>query len=198
VSGTVISIAQFNEFVNDGIRELYETIVGVHPDFRISQQTNFTLTSSATNTNALPTDFRSARGVKSDPGTYNEDFLPLYAMRSGRGADRRSYRISGTNLVIEPMWRCQGTYALMYVPTAPTLALDATVLDSDLEQFQDAIVYHAAMKARAKVEWDVQAVAVLLSKATDRAAKWARTQRSADPPRIEDVRRYGRRIWAAR
>lgn len=189
---------QFNEFVNDGIRELYETIVGVHPDFRVSQQANFTLTASATNSNALPTDFRSARGVKSEPGTTNEDFLPMYAMRSGRGADRRSYRISGTNVFIEPQWRCQGVYALMYVPVSPTLPADGSTLDSDLEQFQDAIVYHAAMKARAKVEWDVSAVGALLQLAMGRALKWAKTQRSADPPRIEDVRRYGRRIWAVR
>jgi hypothetical protein len=195
-SGTVVSIAQFNEFVNDGIRALYNKIVLVHPDFRVTQQANFTLTSPATNTNALPADFRSARGVKTDPGTTYEDFLPMFAMRGGRVANRRSYRISGGFTHIEPNWACQGTYALLYTPIAPVLAAEGTALDVELEQFQNAIVLHAAWMALTKVEWSTKAVESQLALALSDAQKWAKTQRSADPPRIEDVRTRPRRTWA--
>lgn len=194
-SGTIVSIVQFNEFVNDGIRALYNKVVLVHPDFRVTQGSNFTLTSPTGNTNALPADFRSARGVKSDPGTTYEDFLPMFAMRSGRMGNRKSYRVSGSLLHIEPNWACAGTYALLYTPIAPVIAADGTALDVELEQFQDVIVLHAAMKALTKLEWSTDAVAAQLGAAMTDAVKWAKTQRSADPPRIEDVRGRPRRTW---
>lgn len=191
-------MAQFNDFVNDGIRTLYNRIVTIHPDFKVSQQANFTLTNGGTNTNALPADFRAARGVKSDPGTTYEDFLPMFAMRGGRVANRRSYRIAGSLLYIEPVYACQGIYALLYTPIAPVLTAESGaggVLDVELEQFQEVIVLEAAIKALIKNEWSTEDVRKELAAATADVIRWAKTQRSADPPRIEDVRRRPRRIW---
>jgi hypothetical protein len=194
-SGTPISIVQFNDFVNDGVRHAYNNIIDIHRDFRITQQATFTVTGPTNNFNALPTDFRAVRAVMSDPGTTYEDFLPMYALRSARGARRRCYLIRGTNLYVEPSSYCQGTYALLYNPIAPVLPIDASVLDSDLEQFQDVIVLQAAMMALTRMDWDIATVAGQLGAATDYLKKWAANQRSADPPRIEDVRRGPRRSW---
>ena len=195
-SGTPITIAQFNEFVNDGIRTLYNKVISLHPDFRVTQQATFALTSPMSNTNPLPSDFRGARGVKSDPGTTYEDYLPMYSLRGGRVANRKSYRVAGSLLYIEPNYYCQGTYALLYNPTAPVLSADGSALDVDLEQFQEVIVLHAAVKALSKMDWSIEERAAQLGAAMGDAVQWAKSQRSADPPRIEDVRRRPRRIWA--
>lgn len=194
-SGTPITLAQFNEFVNDGIRTAYNKVVTLHPDFKVTQQATFTLTSPTANSNALPTDFRAARAVKCDPGTTYEDYLPMYSLRGGRLAARRSYRIAGSLLYIEPAHVSRGSYALLYTPIAPTLAADATALDVELEQFQEVIVLHAAVKAKAKMEWDIAETAAQLGAAMTDLTAWASSQRTADPPRIEDVRSGPRRRW---
>lgn len=195
-SGTPISIAQFNEFINDAIRTVYNKVVTVHPDFKVIQQATFTITSALANTNALPADFRAARAVKSDPGTTYEDFLPMYSLRGGRLANRKSYRISGGFTHIEPMHVAQGSYALLYTPSAPVLAAEGTNLDAELEQFQDVIALHAAVKARAKMDYEIAETAAQLGAAMTDLITWAGGQRSADPPRIEDVRHRPRRSWA--
>jgi len=194
-SDTFVTSTQAVEFINDGIRTLYNDVVDIHPDFRVSFQPQFTLSSPTANTNALPADFRNVRAVKSDPGTTYEDFLPMYALRQGRIAGRRSYRVAGSLLYIEPANWCQGTYQLLYVPQAPVLALPASTLDVELEQFQDVIALHAAVMMLTKNEWDISAVAAQLGAAKARAMKWAASQRSADPPGIEDVRTRSRVRW---
>jgi hypothetical protein len=193
---TFVTAAQAVDFVNDGIRTLYNDVVDAHPDFRVTFQTPFTLTSPNANSNALPADFRSVRAVKSDPGMTYEDFLPMYQLRQGRLAARRNYRVAGSLIYIEPAQWCQGTYQLLYTPQAPVLATGAATLDSELEQFQDVIVLHAAVMMLTKNEWDISTVAAQLGAAKARALKWASSQRSADPPGIEDVRTRSRQRLA--
>lgn len=193
---TFVTTAQFNEFVNDGIRGLYDEIVKVHPDFRVTAETPFTITSVTANSHALPSDFRAVRAVISDPGTSLRDPLPRYALRAGMiDLQRRSYRLQGSLLYIEPADNSPGTYQLLYTPTPPILAADGSTLDVELEQFQDIIVLHAAIMALTKNEWDISAVAAQLGVAMQRAKDWAGNQRSADPDGVEDVRTYSRRWY---
>lgn len=195
---TFVTAVQFNTFVNDGIRALYDEVVKVHPDFRVTPQTAFTITNTANNFNALPADFRSVRAVIADPTTTARDPLPKYSLRTGMLEwNRRSYRLQGSNVYIEPRDNSAGTYQLLYVPTAPVLALDADALDTELEQHQDVIVLHAAMMAATKNEWTdmFTTLGAQFAQAMDRAKDWANSQRSADPDTVEDVRTPSRRWY---
>ncbi len=195
---TFITSTQMNTFVNDGIRALYDEVVKVHPDFRVSAQTAFVISNTSNNFNALPADFRSVRAVIADPNTSARDPLPKYSLRTGfLDWSRRSYRLQGSNLYIEPQANSAGTYQLLYVPSAPVLASDVATLDVELEQHQDVIVLHAAMMAATKNEWtDMMAMlAPQFAAAMNRAKDWANSQRSADPDTVEDVRTPARRWY---
>jgi hypothetical protein len=73
---------------------------------------------------------------------------------------------------------------------------DTDILDAELDQFEDYIVFSATISAMVKGEDDASTVNDLLNNpdvgARARVRKWAAGQRSADPQRVEDVRgRYG-------
>jgi hypothetical protein len=187
---TFVTLAQFNEFVNDGIRALYNDVIAVQPEFRVTL-TPFSITSTSTNYTSLPADFHSVRFVQVYPGTANEDYLPRFSLREGQLQWRRSYRVEGSRLYIEPRENAVADYRLGYCPSAPVLTTESGAggtLDVELEQFQDVIVLHAAIMARTKNEDDFADLAAQLGVAKARAAKWATGQRSADPSTVEDVR----------
>lgn len=194
---TVVTAAQAVDFVNDGIRALYHTIVDIHPDFRVTIGSTFTFTNpNSVNSTTIPADFHSVRAVVSDPGTPNRDILQKNALRAGMIESMRSYRLQGTLLYIEPSANAAGSYQLWYTPTAPILAAGATALDSELEQFQDVIVFHAAILMLTKQAWtdEIALLSPQLAMAMGRAIKWAGRQRDANPAAVEDVRSPARRL----
>lgn len=183
--------AEWNDLINDGIRALYSDVVAANPDFRVSGS-NFSITSTATPSASLPADFRQERAVVLDFGLTTQVYLPRFTMRDGQVSFDRSYRLEGTTIVVEPRERSIGSYRLLYVPTPPTIASDGTNLDSELEQFQDVIILHAAMLAMTSEETDISQVAVQLGKAMERVRPWASSLRSVDRATVEDKRAYGR------
>ena len=193
---TFVTSAQAVDFINDGIRGLYDDVIDVNPDFRVTPMAVQTITDPTANSFALPADFRSVRAVLSDPGTNYRDVLQRYQMRAGMlDLTRRNYRLQGSSIYIEPAERSVGTYQLLYNPIAPVLANGSDVLDSELEQFQDCIVLHAAVMMLTKNEWDISSVGAQLAIAKARAQRWARNARTADPPTVEDVRTLPRRLF---
>lgn len=195
-SDTFVTYSQASDWVNDGIRALYDDVIDVNPDFRVTPGSTQAITDITANYFALPADFRSVRAIMSDPGTTYRDVLPRYQMRAGiRDLLRRSYRIQGSSIYIEPAERSVGNYQLLYNPIAPVLADGNDVLDSELEQFQDVIVLHAAVMMLTKNEWDISSVGAQLAIAKQRAQRWARNARTVDPPSVEDVRSPPRRIF---
>ena len=186
VSGsTVLATAEWNDLVNDAYRALWADVVSVNNDFR-NTVLPFTLTSS--NTQALPDDFQDVRSVRLNPGLDTQMYLPKYPPKSGSEMFERSYRLSGSNLIIEPRQRAAGSYDLTYVPQPPVLVADGDTLDVELDQFRDFIVYHAAIAAAAREESAIEQWSALLATIAARVRRWAAGQRSADPDRIEDVR----------
>lgn len=185
---TFVTAAQAVDMVNDGIRALYDDVIDANPDFRVTEGTVYTITSTAANFIPLPADFRSVRAVLSDPGTLYQDVIRRGQMRTSFDGYRRQYRVQGQIIYIEPRIRALGNYQLLYNPTPPTLANGTDVLDYELEQFQDVIVLHAAVLMLTKNEWDISSVGAQLAVAKARAARWARNARTADPPMVEDVR----------
>lgn len=187
---TVLSDPEWNTVIQRSYKALWNEIVAIMPTFRATTL-NFTLTT--TQTRALPADFRQVLKVLRDPATANEVILPSYATRIGHAAYENSYRVQGANLVIEPLARCAGNFALVYVPTCPVLALDADLVDAELEQFEDFITYHAVIQAQTREETDAGQFAALLGEARARVKRYAGDQRKSDPETVDDVR--GGNAW---
>lgn len=205
VSGSAVLTAtdggEVDQLINDGYRALWAEVTAVNKDFRVSVQ-NFTIATGQTQ--ALPADFREVRSVRRDPGTTQQVYLNKYGPRSAQQTDERTYRLSGSNLYIEPLLRAPGNYALDYIPALVVLATGASTLDAELEPFTDFIVYHAVIAALGREESDVSAFLVLMNGTPDgkdpgargRVQRWASDQRSADPATVEDVRRGSTWLWA--
>jgi hypothetical protein len=191
---------ELDQIINDGYRALWAEVTGINKDFRVTPQL-FALTTGQTQ--ALPADFREVRAVRRDPNTAQQVWLNRYGPRSAGQMDERTYRLSGSNLFIEPLLRAAGSYALDYVPTCPVLTTGASVFDVELEQHQDYVVWFAVMEALAREESDISAFLVLMNGTPDgkdpgargRVKRWASDQRSADPSMVEDVRRGSSWAW---
>lgn len=187
VSGSaVLGTSDWNILVNDGIRALWAEVTAVNKDFRVSVDGPFVLTSTQTHT--LPADFREVRAVRRDPGTQQQRYLNKLGPRLANNMLERSYRLQGSSLYIEPISMFTGTYDLLYQPTAPVLVNDGDLLDAELEQFQDYIVFFGVVEAFAREESPADQFEALLADARARVQRWAADQRSADADQVEDVR----------
>jgi hypothetical protein len=204
VSGsTVLSTTELDQFINDAYRKLWAMVVAVNKDFRITPMP-FTLAAGVQSV-AFPADFMEVRFVRLNPGTDGQVYLTKFGAKSGSQQYDRSYRPAGSTLVIEPLQRAAGAYSLDYIPQPPALAAPTAQLDAELDQFADFIVYDATIVALAREETDAgQLVAICYGIPGDpqntgiagRVRRWASDQRSADPDRIEDVRRRSSWLWA--
>lgn len=191
---------ELDQIINDGYRALWAEVTAVNKDFRVNVS-SFTIATGQTQ--ALPADFREVRSVRRDPGTAQQTFLTRYGPRSAAQIYDRTYRLSGSNLYIEPLTRAPGPYALDYVPICPVLSTGASTVDVELEQHQDFIVFYAVIEALGREESDVSAFLVMLNGTPDgsdpgargRVKRWASDQRSADPDMVEDVRRGSSWAW---
>lgn len=195
VSGSaVLSSAELDQFINDAYRTLWAMVVAINKDFRITTLP-FTL-ASGQQSQAFPTDFMEIRFVRLNPGTDNQIYLSKAGAKTGSQQWDRSYRPAGTAVIIEPIQRAAGAYALDYVPQPPVLVAPNDTLDAELDQFSDFIAYHAATIALVREEADGGQFESLLGAIAARVSRWASDQRSADPDRIEDVRRRSSWMWA--
>lgn len=188
----ILSDAQWNELVNDGIRAMWSDVTRINKDFRLTT-VSFVLTSSQAQ--ALAADFREIRAVRWYPGGTGSKpvYLNRETMRNGSQLWERTYRLQGTSLYIEPLGNVAGTYDYVYIAAAPTLAADGTNLDAELEQFQDYIVYSAVVAALSREESSIEQPNALFQLAKAALIGWASDQRSADPDTVDDVRR--RPMW---
>lgn len=198
-----ISPAEWLTLVNDAYRALWATVLAANPDFRITNQP-FSVTSTASPLVALPADYMDTRAVVKDLGSQSEEILDRTQYRTGRRQMKRSYRVDGTNLVIEPFTLSIGNYTHRYNPDAPVLQSgDST--DVELGRFSEFLKLHMAVKARGKDESPTDTFMDLLwgvpgrrRGAIDDVREWAAGKRSADPDVPEDVRPRRQRGWPSR
>lgn len=200
---TFLSPAEWLGFVNSAYKALWSAVIGANPDFRVSNQT-VNITSTAAPQAALPADFMDTRAVIRDFGLQSEEILEREQFRNARRELKRSYRIDGVNLVIEPYQQSIGTYTHRYNPDAPVLAGgDST--DAELGRFSEFLELHVAISARIKDESPSDSLMDQLwgqpgrkRGAIDDVREWAAGKRSADPDKPEDVRTRRRRGWPTR
>jgi hypothetical protein len=186
----VLSDTEWAELINDSYRKLWRTVVRINKSFRTITDP-FTLTAGL-NARPLPANYRETLMVRKDPGTENQVILPRLTPRVAASRFERSYRLQNTNLLIEPLARCEGTYDHIYIPNVTILSAGDTELDAELDQFAAFIVYDAVNVALAREE-TARLYEVDFQREERDVIAWASSQRSADPDTIEDVR--GRQRW---
>lgn len=200
-TGSFINSAEWLTLVNDGYKALWHAVMGANPDFRITDQA-VSITNTATPTQALPSDYLATRVVIRDYGLQSEEILDSMPLRVSRRGLKRSYRIDGTNLVIEPYQLSAGTYTHRYNPECPVMASNGST-DAELGRFSNFIELHAAIAARIIDEDASDSLTLELwgnpgrqqRGVIDDVRDWAKSKRTADPVLVEDVRPRGRRSW---
>ena len=199
---TVLTSAEWNKLINDGYRALWAEVTEVHKYFRVNTDT-FTITTGQTR--ALPADYQETVNVRRDPNTDFMTYLSAFGPRSGSQMYTRTFRVSNTNLYIEPINRASGNYDHTYVIQPPVLAVDGDTLDAELDQFRSYIEYHATIAAMAREEGDPSSFMTMLYGSPDanipgmrkQVKQWASTKRiGTDPDQIENVRKYTSWGWS--
>lgn len=145
-----VTSAEVRGYVNDGLTELWDLLVGAYGEDYFLQQSTFTL-SSASETVTLPTDFYKLRGV--DLALSGTDYLPVnkYGWRRrnrgtwypggahvGTFADVE-YRLEQGKVRFTPS--VGGTYngRFWYVPTSPVLQKWDAIATTDVSAAGDSI-----------------------------------------------------------
>jgi len=186
ISGSaVLTTPQWEVLANHGYRKLWATVTAVLKSFRATSQ-SFTL-SGTTQTQALPAGFRETLKVIRDPGTNYAKILTRFGDRTAMTSWERSYRVEGSNLVIEPLRNAAGSYQHLYIPDCPTLSVSVPV-DDELDKFYETIVYYMVVTAMTREESETGGFGALLQEGYKDVKRWAADQRNAEPDPVDDVR----------
>jgi hypothetical protein len=122
----VLAASEWASIINDSYRKLWRTVVRINKSFRVTTDP-FTL-AAGDQLEALPSDYRETLMVRLDPGTESQVILQRLTPRVAANQQARSYRLQGTNLVIEPLSQCAGSYDHVYIPNAPLLTVGRDIV----------------------------------------------------------------------
>ena len=153
-ASSFVTDAEVRGYVNDGLAELWDLLVGAYGEDYFLQQATFTL-ASASETTALPADFYKLRGV--DLALSGTNYLPVNKYnwrRRNRGVYYPGGAAVGTHVDIE--YRLEQnklrftpgtgqTYngRIWYVPTSPVLQKWAAIATGDVNAAGDSITITA-------------------------------------------------------
>lgn len=197
-NSTLCSTAEWNQWINDGWRELYEALIGWGQEYYLSSAPY--MTTVGVDTYALPADFWRARGVDALVGGETLSLRSFMFEERNRyklsGTWRRGeaiyYRLRGSNIAFIPAPTVATTITLWYYPTPVTLVNDADTIDG-VVGWDDFVVLHAARKAAVKEE-SLELAAELLSELQaqkQRIQDGAPPRDAGYPERVQDVVGWG-------
>lgn len=198
-----LSTAEWLALANDAYRKLWAVVMAANPDFRINTQA-FSITNTATPNAALPADYFATREVIKDFGLQSEEILSSAPFRVSRRQNKRSYRIDGQNVIVEPYQLSAGNYTHRYNPDVVQFVLTTDLMDVELSRFSEFIELHVAEKARIIDESPSDSLTLALwgngkvAGVADQVMDWAVSRRTSDPLMVEDVRPRRRRGWPSR
>ncbi len=197
VNSTFVSDAELTTWINQGLADLYDTVVNAFEDYFI---TITTPTVASGSTIPLPADFYKLRGLDyNNNGTYQalREFSFNERNSSAEGSSfiylynqSRQYRILGDNIMLLPEGASVGLYRLFYVPAPTMLAVDASVLAPSLSKFgwDEYIVLFAAERMLSKEESSITDVQGERAEIANRIIAMAANRQVEQSETIQDVR----------
>lgn len=170
---TLVSTAEFNRYVNEGIGDLYDLVVSNIPHYYVS---SFAFTLSSSNQQsiaALTPAFYKMRGL---------DFLWI-------GSTTRPLSVRPVNFSERNRYGAlnyQGNFVLWYTPPPPVLVADGDTLDFILDNWSPYIAISAAIAAARKEESETDGLERDLQVQIDRV-KAAAPNRDGEPGQAADL-----------
>lgn len=204
VGSSFVSSTEWTTWINSGLMELYDIVVGAYEDY-FTTSTTSTITSGSSF--ALPAAFYKLRGIDYQISgsdylnvpqyNFNDRNRQLYWTYSPRGHDSvRRYRLIADTLEITPNDRATGTYRIWYVPAATALSAGSDTIPTALSKsgWEEYIVLYAAVKAKLKGEEEVEDMENQKLALAQRIVSMSANRNADQPERITDLSntaRYG-------
>lgn len=190
-----VSDSELTNYINFGIAELHDLLIGTFADYYLQSTTNTTTVDQ--DTYALPDDFYKLRGVDAKLNGSNYFTLRRYNFNERNryedfgawtlaGISNVRYRVMGSNIVFTPIPDGQTEYKIWYVPKATKLVADSDSFD-DVNQYADFVIITAAMKMLVKEESDVSTLAAERARLIDKIEQDAKDRDIGEPESISDV-----------
>lgn len=192
---TLITDAQWKEYVNKSKDSLYDMLISAYSDeYYVTTYTFNTVV--GTTSYALPATFYKLISCSLKSG---DDYLRLKKFsyqdrnrnsylpyRSNLFKFRYEYRVSGDNIVLDPVPSANDTIELIYIPKAVNLVNDNDVLEG-FNGWEEYIILDVAIKALRKEESDTSDLERDLFRLTDRLEKMADSRDIGQPAKIIDT-----------
>lgn len=197
---TLITDAQWKEYVNKSKDSLYDLLISAYSDEYYVTTYTFSVVSGTTEY-ALPSDFYKLISCSVKSG---QEYLPLkkfsyqnrnrndfYPYRSNRFNFRYEYRISGSNIILDPVPSSNDTIELIYIPMAVNLSADGDLLKG-FNGWEEYIILDVAIKALRKEESDTSDLERDLARIVERLDRLADNRDIGQPATIIDTTRRDR------
>jgi hypothetical protein len=206
VNSTFVSTAEWNTMINASYAELYDLLIGVYEDYKITSANISVLPN--TDTYSLPATFYKLRGVdlvldalgnavSLRPFNFNERnsymFTPTW---NTVGLSYLRYHMQGDSIRFVPVPNGPQTIKLWFIPAITRLSADADTLDG-VNGFEEYLILDAAIKARVKEESDVQELMIQKEAMKKRIESMAPARDAGEPEKVSDVnKRLPIEFWA--
>lgn len=198
VNSTFITDAEFNQYINNSITELYDLLIQKFGNEYYLNIYSFP-TVIGIDSYALPTDFYKLIGADILVG--GTDYISLrpfmfsernrYTAAVSRtiyGVADLRYRLYGNNIKFMPVPDGNSTIRLWYIPVIQELASDSATLDGG-NGWEEFIVVDTAIKALQKEESDVSVLLAQKQALVKRIEEAAENRDAGAGDRVSDVRR---------
>lgn len=197
-NSTFISDSELTSLINSSAAELYDLLIGVYEDYKITSSAVSVVPNN--DTYSLPANFYKLRGVDLvldangnavtlKPFVFGERnnymFTPTWNVV---GLPYLRYHILGDSIRFVPVPSTTQTVKLWFIPAITKLVLDADTLDG-VNGFEEYIVVDAAIKMRIKEETDVQELMMSKQLLTQRINSMASNRDAGEPERVTDTSR---------
>ena len=197
-NSTFVSDSELNTYINASAAELYDLLIGVYEDYKLTSQ-NIAVV-PGTDTYTLPTDFYKLRGVDLvldslgnavtlKPFNFQERnsylFTPTWNVV---GLSYLRYHMQGNSIRFVPVPNTAQSIKLWYIPAISTLSLDADLLDG-VNGFEEYVVIDAAIKMRTKEETDTSELERQKALMITRVNAMAANRDAGNPEKVADVSR---------
>ena len=172
-------------WANEGLKEAYEMVCTADESAFIGPPFPFSL--FVANSVGLPDDFFRLRGVDRNPSAPRPETIPPFNFAERNRQGRRSYRVVGDLIFIEPSAMCAGDYQLWYVPKPNAFTNNGDELSADMSFFDEFIVIFVVIKILKKLQDpEVSAFVPDLEAQKARILEQA-SRRSGEPETVTDV-----------
>jgi len=191
-----ISDAELTAYINNSAAELYDLLIGVYEDYKITSST--IAVTPNTDLYTLPADFYKLRGVDLvldslgnavtlRPFNFSERnaylFTPTWNVV---GLSYLRYHMLGDSIKFVPVPNTTQTVKLWYIPAITPLVADGDLLDG-VNGFQEYIIVDAAIKMRVKEETDTTDLTFAKQALKARIEAMAAARDAGSPERVSDV-----------